>query len=149
MPAPSWSLLVLLAITLTVFYALGLYERELLALRALHLLTLAKALLWSAAIGALFMYLLHLPIQFESRLIVVPTVALFFVFAALVRVLVLSRLLAPRFRDDMRRTLVVGWPYRTEPLRERLHMLRGFNHVTLVEAVEPGAGAQPRGDLSR
>ena len=133
--APSLSLLVLLAITLAVFYALGLYERELLALRALHLLTLAKALLWSAAIGALFMYLLHLPIQFESRLIVVPTVVLFFVFAALVRVLVLSRLLAPRFRNDMRRTLVVGWPYRTEPLRERLHMLRGFNHVTLVEAV--------------
>jgi exopolysaccharide biosynthesis polyprenyl glycosylphosphotransferase len=132
---PSLSMVVLLGITFLVFYALGLYERELLALRALHLLALAKALLWSAALSALVMYLAHLPIQFESRLIVVSTFALFFVFAALVRVLVLSRMLAPRFRDDMRRTLVVGWPYRTEPLRERLHMLRGFNKVTLVEAV--------------
>ena len=132
---PNWSMVVPLIITGFVFYSLGLYQRELLALRALHLLTLAKALLWSAAIGALFIYLLKLPIGFQSRLIVVPTFALFFLFAALVRVLVLSRLLAPRFRDDMRQTLVVGWPYRTEPLRERLHMLRGFNHVTLVEAV--------------
>jgi len=131
----NWSMLVLLGIAFAVFVALGLYEREILAQRALHLLTLAKALLWSAAIGALFMYLLHLPIQFESRLVVVPTAALFFVLVALVRVVVLSRVLAPRFRDDMRRTLVVGWPYRTEPLRERLHMLKGFNRITLVEAV--------------
>src|SRR5665647_25783 len=41
----NWSMLVPLAITFLVFYALGLYERELLSLRALHLLTLAKAML--------------------------------------------------------------------------------------------------------
>jgi hypothetical protein len=137
--ARNWSIFVLFGITFGVFYALGLYQRELLALRALHLVTLAKALLWSSALGALVMYLLHLPIQFESRLLVVPTAALFFLFVALLRVLVLPRVLARHFRDDMRRTLVVGWPYRTEPLRERLHMLRGFNKVTLVEAV----GVQP------
>ena len=62
---PSWSMLVPLLITFVVFHALGLYERELLAHRALHLLTLAKAMLWSAAISALVVYLLHLPVAFE------------------------------------------------------------------------------------
>jgi exopolysaccharide biosynthesis polyprenyl glycosylphosphotransferase len=130
---PSWSMLVPLAVTFVVFYALGLYERELLALRALHLLTLAKAMLWSAAISALLVYLLHLPVGFESRVTVVGTFALFFLFAAVVRTLVLPRVLGPRFREDMGGTLVVGWPYRTEPLRERLTMLKGFNRVTLVD----------------
>ena len=37
----SWSMLVPLAFTFVVFYAMGLYERELLSLRALQLLTLA------------------------------------------------------------------------------------------------------------
>ena len=129
----SWSMLVPLAVTFIVFYALGLYERELLALRALHLLTLAKAMLWSAAISALLVYLLHMPIGFDSRLTVVGTFALFFLFAAVVRTLLLSRVLGRRFREDMGGTLVVGWPYRTEPLRERLTMLKGFNHVTLVD----------------
>jgi len=104
-----------------------------LSLRALHLLTLAKAMLWSVAISALLVYLLRLPIAFQSRLIVVPTFALFFLFAGVVRTTVLSRLLGPRFREDMADTLVVGWPYRTEPLRERLTMLKGFNRVTLVD----------------
>ena len=126
-------MLVPLAITFLVFYAMGLYERELLSLRALHLLTLAKAMLWSAAISALVVYLLHLPIAFESRITVVGTFTLFFLFAALVRTVVLARVLGRRFREDMAGTLVVGWPYRTEPLRERLTMLRGFNHVTLVD----------------
>ena len=130
---PNWSMLVPLGITFLVFYAMGLYERELLSLRALHLLTLAKAALWSAAISALGVYLLHLPIGFQSRITVVGTFTLFFVFAAVVRTLVLSRVLGRRFREDMAGTLVVGWPYRTEPLRERLTMLRGFNHVTLVD----------------
>ena len=130
---PSWSMLVPLAVTFIVFYALGLYERELLALRALHLLTLAKAMLWSAAISALLVYLLQLPIGFQSRVTVVGTFALFFVLAAVVRTLVLSRVLGRRFREDMGGTLVVGWPYRTEPLRERLTMLKGFNRVTLVD----------------
>jgi exopolysaccharide biosynthesis polyprenyl glycosylphosphotransferase len=130
---PSWSMLVPLAITFIVFYALGLYERELLALRALHLLTLAKAMLWSAAISALVVYLLRLPIGFESRFTVVGTFALFFLFAAVVRTLLLSRVLGRRFREDMGRTLVVGWPYRTEPLRERLKMLKGFDRVVLVD----------------
>ncbi len=112
---------------------MGLYERELLALRALHLLTLAKAMLWSAAISALVVYLLHLPIGFDSRITVVGTFTLFFLFAAVVRTLLLSRVLGRRFREDMGGTLVVGWPYRTEPLRERLTMLKGFNHVTLVD----------------
>ena len=116
-----------------VFYAMGLYERELLSLRALHLLTLAKAMLWSAAISALVVYLLHLPIGFQSRVIVVGTFTMFFLFAAIVRTVVLSRVLGRRFREDMGGTLVVGWPYRTEPLRERLTMLKGFNHVTLVD----------------
>ena len=131
--SPSWSMLVPLTITFVVFYALGLYEREIMAHRALHVLTLAKAVLWSAAISAAIVYLLHLPIAFESRLIVVPSFALFFLFAGLVRTILLSRVLAPKFRADMGGTLVVGWPYRTEPLRERLTMLKGFNHVTLVD----------------
>jgi exopolysaccharide biosynthesis polyprenyl glycosylphosphotransferase len=129
----NWSMLVPLAITFVVFYALGLYERELLALRALHLLTLAKAMLWSAAISALVVYLLHLPIGFQSRLTVVGTFTLFFLFAAVIRTLLLSRVLGRRFKEDMGETLVVGWPYRTEPLRERLTMLKGFNHVVLVD----------------
>ncbi len=129
----TWSMLVPLAITFLVFYAMGLYERELLSLRALHLLTLAKAMLWSAAISALVVYLLHLPVGFESRITVVGTFTLFFLFVAVVRTLVLSRVLGRRFREDMSGTLVVGWPYRTEPLRERLTMLKGFNHVTLVD----------------
>jgi exopolysaccharide biosynthesis polyprenyl glycosylphosphotransferase len=133
---PHWSMLMLLAVTFFVFYALGLYERELLAQRALHVITLAKAVLWSAALGALLIYLLHLPIGFQSRLIVVPTFAFFFLFAAVVRTLVISRTLAPRFKADMGATLMVGWPYRTEPLRERLAMLRGYNHITLVDARE-------------
>ncbi len=131
--SPQWSMLVPLAITFLVFSAMGLYERELLSLRALHLLTLAKGVLWSAAIGALVVYLLHLPIAFQSRFTVVTTFTLFFVFAALVRTVVLPRLLGRRFREDMAGTLVVGWPYRTEPLRERLRMLAGFSHVTLVD----------------
>jgi len=131
--SPSWSMLVPLAITFVVFYAMGLYERELLSLRALHLLTLAKAMLWSAAISALVVYLLHLPVGFQSRFTVVGTFTLFFLFAALVRTFVLPRVLGRRFKEDMGGTLVVGWPYRTEPLRERLTMLRGFNRVTLVD----------------
>jgi len=130
---PSWSMLVPLLITFVVFHALGLYERELLAHRALHLLTLAKAMLWSAAISALVVYLLHLPVAFESRFTAVGAFAFFFVFAAVVRTLVLSRVLGRRFREDMGRTLVVGWPYRTEPLRERLTMLNGFDRVDLVD----------------
>jgi lipopolysaccharide/colanic/teichoic acid biosynthesis glycosyltransferase len=51
-----------------------------------------------------------------------------------VRTLVLPRVLSRRFREDMGKTLVVGWPYRTEPLRERLMMLKGFNRVVLVDA---------------
>jgi exopolysaccharide biosynthesis polyprenyl glycosylphosphotransferase len=129
----NWSMLVPLAITFFVFYAMGLYERELLSLRALHLLTLAKAMLWSAAISALAVYLLHLPVVFQSRVVVVGTFTLFFVFAAVVRTVVLPRVLGRRFREDMAGTLVVGWPYRTEPLRERLTMLKGFNHVALVD----------------
>ena len=129
----SWSMLVPLAITFFVFYAMGLYQRELLSLRALHLLTLAKAMLWSAAISALVVYLLHLPIGFQSRVTVVGTFTMFFLFAAIVRTVVLPRVLGRRYREDMGRTLVVGWPYRTEPLRERLTMLKGFNHVTLVD----------------
>src|SRR5450759_4688 len=130
---PDWSMVVPLAVTYLVFYALGLYERELLSSRALHLLTLAKAMLWSAAISALLVYLFHLPIAFQSRLTVVSSFALFFLFAAIVRTVMLSRVLGPRFREDMGGTLVVGWPYRTEPLRERLTMLKGFNKVTLVD----------------
>ncbi len=130
---PNWSMLVPLSITFLVFYAMGLYQRELLSLRALHLLTLAKAGLWSAAVSALAVYLLHLPIAFQSRIVVVGTFGLFFLFAAIVRTVVLPRVLGARFRADMGRTLVVGWPYRTEPLRERLMMLRGFNRVTLVD----------------
>ena len=131
--SPNWSMLVPLAITFAVFYSMGLYHRELLSLRALHLLTLAKAMLWSAAISALAVYLLHLPVAFQSRVIVVGTFTMFFVFAAIVRTVVLPRVLGRRFREEMGRTLVVGWPYRTEPLRERLTMLKGFNHVTLVD----------------
>jgi exopolysaccharide biosynthesis polyprenyl glycosylphosphotransferase len=131
--SPHWSMLVPLVIAFVVFYALGLYEREILAHRALHLLTLAKGVLWSAAISAVIVYLLHLPIAFQSRLIVVPSFALFFLFAGLVRTILLWRVLAPQFRADMAGTLVVGWPYRTEPLRERLTMLKGFNHVTLLD----------------
>jgi len=130
---PHWSMLVPLAITFGVFYAMGLYQRELLALRALHLLALAKAMLWSAAISAVVVYLLHLPVGFDSRIVVVGTFTLFFLFVAVVRTFVLTRVLGPRFRDDMGGTLVVGWPYRTEPLRERLTMLRGFKRVTLVD----------------
>ena len=130
---PSWSMFVPLLITFGVFYALGLYERELLAHRALHLLTLAKAMLWSASLSALIVYLLHLPVGFESRFTAVGTFALFFLFAAVVRTLVLSRVLGSRFREDMGKTLVVGWPHRTEPLRERLTMLKGFNRVVLVD----------------
>jgi exopolysaccharide biosynthesis polyprenyl glycosylphosphotransferase len=130
---PHWSMLVPLGITFLVFYAMGLYQRELLALRALHLLTLAKAMLWSAALSAVVVYLLHLPIAFQSRVVVVGTFGLFFLFVAVVRTFVLSRVLGRRFREDMAGTLVVGWPYRTEPLRERLTMLRGFNHVTLID----------------
>lgn len=130
---PDWSMVVPLAVTYLVFYALGLYERELLSSRALHLLTLAKAMLWSAAISALLVYLFHLPIAFQSRLTVVSSFALFFLFAAIVRTVMLSRVLGRRFREDMGGTLVVGWPYRTEPLRERLTMLKGFNKVTLVD----------------
>ena len=63
------------------------------------------------------MYLLRLPVGFESRFTVVGAFALFFLFAAVVRTLLLSRLLGRRFREDMAGTLVVGWPYRTEPLR--------------------------------
>lgn len=128
-----WSVPVVLAVTFAIFYSLGLYEREILALRALHLLTLAKALLWSAAVGALLVYVLELPIGLESRLVAVPAFGLFFLFAAVVRTTVLSRLLIPRWRRGMSGTLVVGWPYRTEPLRERLHMLKGFDKVTLVD----------------
>jgi len=128
-----WSVPAVLVVTVAIFYALGLYEREILALRALHLLTMAKALLWSAAVGALLVYILELPIGLESRLIAVPAFALFFVVAAVLRTTVLSRELVPRWRDDMGGTLVVGWPYRTEPLRERLHMLKGFDRVTLVD----------------
>ncbi len=146
----SWSMLVPLAITFLVFYALGLYERELLSLRALHLLTLAKAMLWSAAISALVVYLLHLPVGFQSRITVVGAFTLFFLLATLVRTLLLSRLLGRRFREDMAGTLVVGWPYRTEPLRERLTMLKGFNHVTLVDGGrEQHVGARVKEHLSR
>ena len=129
----NWSMLVPLAITFVAFYAMGLYERELLSLRALHLLTLAKAMLWSAAVSALVVYLLQLSIAFQSRFVVVGTFTMFFLFAAVVRTVVLPRVLGRRFREDMGGTLVVGWPYRTEPLRERLTMLKGFNRVTLVD----------------
>jgi exopolysaccharide biosynthesis polyprenyl glycosylphosphotransferase len=129
----AWSIPAVITVTLAIFYALGLYEREILALRALHLLAMAKALLWSAAIGALLVYILELPIGLESRLIAVPAFALFFFVAGVLRTTVLSRELVPRWRDDMGGTLVVGWPYRTEPLRERLHMLKGFDNVTLVD----------------
>lgn len=129
----GWSVPLIVTATLVIFHALGLYESEILALRALHLLTLAKALLWSAAAGALMAYVLGLPIGLQSRVVAVPAFALFFLFAAVVRTTVLSRVLVPRWRIAMGRTLVVGWPYRTEPLRERLGMLKGFDRVTLVD----------------
>ena len=146
----SWSVPVVLTFTVFIFYALGLYEREILALRALHLLTMAKALLWSAAVGALLVYVLELPLGLESRLVAVPAFALFFLVAAVVRTTVLSRTLVPRWRKDMGGTLVVGWPYRTEPLRERLHMLKGFDKVTLVDVGrEERVTAVVAGELSR
>ncbi len=138
---PSWSTAVPLAITFLVFSVLGLYERELLALRALHVLTLAKAMLWAAALSGLAIYLLHLPIGVQSRFTVVVTFAMFFVFGVIMRTFVLSRVLGRRFRRDMNQTLVIGWPYRTEPLRERLTMLKGFNRVVLVDG-----GREPRVD---
>jgi lipopolysaccharide/colanic/teichoic acid biosynthesis glycosyltransferase len=128
----SWSMLVLLAVTLGVFYLLGLYEDEVFILRPLHLWTLARAVFFAFLIGAGGIYLLRLPIVFQSRGVVVGTFVLFFVIAAVVRVGILSRLYAGR-KPRGGVTLVIGAADRTARLRERLCELRVFGGVRVLD----------------
>jgi exopolysaccharide biosynthesis polyprenyl glycosylphosphotransferase len=129
----SWSMLVPLGVLLGVFYLLGLYEREVFVSRPLHLWTLARAVFFAFLIGAGVIYLLRLPIVLESRTVVILTFALYLLFAAVVRVGIVSRLYARREPRSRAATLVVGDADRTARLRERLRELRIFGGVRVLD----------------
>lgn len=128
-PQLSWSVLLLLAVTLGVFYLLGLYEREVFVSRPLHLLILARSLFYAFLIGVSAAYLLRLPLVLSSRADVLAMFALFFVLAAVVRVGIVTAFYSRRVSRSEAVTLVVGDADRTERLRSRLRELRAFNRV--------------------
>ena len=134
----DWSMIILLTLTFVIFHVFGLYEWEVFMSRPLHLWTFLKAVAYAFFISAGIIYILRLPIVFQSRVIVFGTFFIFFVFAAVVRIAVVSYLLRHRAVANGRYTLVVGKPLRTEPLRERLRDLRGFNKVSVLDSTKPG-----------
>ena len=140
----NWSMFLLLGLTFGLFYLLGLYENEVFVSRPIHLWTLLRALFYAFIIAAGIIYLAHLPIWMQSRLVVMGTFALFFAFAAVLRVGVLSRLYFKRVPRRSVATLVVGDANRTAPLRERLKELRVFNRLELLDTGCAGR-SRPRG----
>ena len=114
----NWSMLIVLGVMLATFYLFGLYERELLLSRALHVLTLLRGVVVAFVIGASAIYLLRLPIELQSRGVVVGAFLLFFVMTALVRAGILTGLY---WHSKPATTLVVGDAACTARLRERLH----------------------------
>ena len=127
---PNWSMLVVLSVMLGVFYLFGLYERELLLSRTLHVWTLLRAVVVAFLIGGGAIYLFRLPIVLQSRAVVIGAFVLFFLLAAVLRVGVLTSLFWHR---EPAVTLVVGDADYTARLRERLRELRVFRQVQTLD----------------
>ena len=140
----DWSMVILLGTTFLVFYIYGLYEWEVLMSPSLHLWTFFKALAVAFFISAGFIYIFKLPIVFQSRLIVFGTFFIFFLIAAIVRVVIVSHVVRQRVVASGRTTLVVGSELRTEALRERLGDLRGFRKIRTFDPAEPGGEFKDR-----
>ena len=139
----NWSMFLLLGLTFGLFYLLGLYEDEVFVSRPIHLWTLLRALFYAFIIAAGVIYLAHLPIWNQSRLVVMATFVLFFAFAGILRVGVLTRLYFKRVPRHSVATLVVGDANRTAPLRERLKELRVFNRLELLDTGCGGTVSAP------
>lgn len=132
--AVDWSMAIVLGITFVVFYVFGLYETEILISRGLHLWTVTRATAFSFLFSAGVIYILKLPIAFQSRAVVFGTFALFFVLASCVRVGLVPSLLGKRLGLRGKETLVVGRTARTEALRERMKDLRGFSRIRTLDS---------------
>ncbi|HJW74127.1 MAG TPA: sugar transferase, partial [Thermoleophilia bacterium] len=139
----NWSMFLLLGLTFGLFYLLGLYEDEVFVSRPIHLWTLLRAMFYAFIVAAGIIYLAHLPIWMQSRLVLLGTFALFFAFAGVLRVGVLSRLYFKRVPRRSVATVVVGDANRTAPLRERLKELRVFNRVELLDTGCAGTVSAP------
>ncbi len=106
--APGWSIAILVAISVSVFYVSGLYEPEVYVSRPLHLWTLLKASLTTLGVSALLFYLIGSMSLDRPHLVLLITFILFILLACVLRLAVLDGLYSARVRQRGRVSILVG-----------------------------------------
>ena len=130
--APDWSVVVFVAVAVSVFYVSGLYEPEAYVSRPLHLWTLLKASLATFAVSAVLFFVIRSSAFDESRLVLLMTLPVFVLFVCVLRLGVLDGLSSAWLRQRKPVTLLVGESETVRELAERLGHLRGFDRVERV-----------------
>ena len=133
---PDWSVAILVAIVVSVFYASGLYELEAYVSRPLHLWVLVRASLVAFAISALLVYAIKSRVFDEPRLILVLTFVVFILLTCALRLGLLDTLYVGWARQRRPVSFVMGDSPAALALADRLSQLRGFDRV---ERVAPDA----------
>jgi len=140
--APDWSLAVLAAVVVSIFYVSGLYEPEAYVSRPLHLWTLLKASLAAFVVSALAVYMIRAAAFDESRLVLLVTFAVFVLFSCVLRLAVLDGLCGAWLRQRKPVTLLVGESEIVQALEQRLERLRGFDRVERIVPTALGSDAE-------
>ena len=135
--APDWSVFVFTVLTLSVFYASGLYEPEAYVSRPLHVWTLAKATSIAFVISSLAVFAIRADAVQVSRITLVATFVLFFAISFALRLGVLDWFAGAWVSKRRPVSILVGDnsdAMRT--LSERLGQLRGFDQVAQLAPSE-------------
>lgn len=127
--APDLSLVILVATTLSVFHASGLYELEAYVSRPLHLWTLLKASLVAFAIAIIVISAIKLDAFDTPRLVLLMTFVGFVLFGSVLRIGVLDGLHSASMRRHRPVSFLLGDSPAANALDERLGHLRGFDRV--------------------
>ena len=130
--APGWPVVVFVAVTVAVFYALGLYELEAYVSRPLHLWTLLKASVVAFALSSLMIYLISSTVFDESRVVFLVTFFVFVLLLCAVRLGVLDGFCGVWVRQRKPVSVLVGESDTVRALAGRLGNLRGFDRVQHV-----------------
>lgn len=133
--SPDWTIVVLVAAAVSVFYASGLYEREAYVSRPLHLWVLLKASLIAFVISAIPVLAIGSDAFHEPWFPLLPTFAIFVLTVCILRLWVLDRLYMASTRRRRSVSFVLGDSEVAQELADRLRGLRGFNQVERVVPV--------------
>ena len=132
-PANDWTILIGVAVTMSVFAIVGLYKLEAYVSRPLHVITVFKASILALIVLAFAAFALKAAVVTESRFIIFTTFGLFLVVAGCLRLGLIDRMYRRDVRERPGETLVVGRSMESGVLFSRLKELRGFSKVVALE----------------